>query len=200
MCNSFSVIISNMLFWWSMWFYLQAPILKPWRMGSDLGLHGLLRGFPGPVSWDSCCRRRLWIQGLDCFRPCWKDQEAQCRTCKRKTGDDGHHRNVFPGGDRVLCAYCLFQLTKKRNTAQKLNEWNISTQFQHMWIRKYNFVISHVVFWVSEVLFSPAIFSAHHMFDCLILSQNILRTTARCRQYTCTCLPTRWVAECRGKE
>ena len=75
----------------------RCPLLKPWRMGSDLGLHGFLRGLPGPVCWNSCCRRRLWIQGLDLFRPCWENQEAQCRTCERKTGDDGHHWYVFPG-------------------------------------------------------------------------------------------------------
>lgn len=39
-------------------------------------------GFPGPVSWNSCCRRRLWIQGLHCFQPCWENQETQCRTGK----------------------------------------------------------------------------------------------------------------------
>ena len=25
------------------------------RLGSDFGLHGLLRSFPGPVCWNSCC-------------------------------------------------------------------------------------------------------------------------------------------------
>ena len=35
-------------------------------LGPNLGLHGLLRGFPRSVCWNSCCCRRLWLQGLDC--------------------------------------------------------------------------------------------------------------------------------------
>ena len=35
------------------------------RMGTDLGIHGFLRGFSGSVSWNPSCSRRLWIQGVD---------------------------------------------------------------------------------------------------------------------------------------
>ena len=95
---------------------------QPWRMGSDLGLHGFLRSLPGtdPRNWCVCWR--LWIQSVDRFWPSWENQEAQCWNRQRKTCDDGYHRHVFPGGDRVLCAYCLLRLSKTRNTAKIVAE------------------------------------------------------------------------------
>ena len=55
---------------------LRGPICQPWRMGSDLGLHGFLRGLPGtdPRNWCVCWR--LWIQGVDLFWPGWENQKA----------------------------------------------------------------------------------------------------------------------------
>ena len=67
------------------------------RLGTDLGLHGILRGFPGSVSWHTCCRWRLWLQGLDFIRSCRENQKIVSGTCQRKTCNDGHHRHVFPG-------------------------------------------------------------------------------------------------------
>ena len=32
------------------------------RLGSNFGLHGLLRSFPGPVCWNSCCSWWLWME------------------------------------------------------------------------------------------------------------------------------------------
>ena len=100
----------------------KGPTCQPWRMGSDLGLHGFLRSLPGtdPRNWCVCWR--LWIQGVDRFWPSWENQEAQCWNRQRKTCDDGYHRHVFPGGDRVLCAYCSLQLSKTRNTAKIVTE------------------------------------------------------------------------------
>ena len=62
-----------------------------------------------------------WIQGVLRFWPGWEDQKTQCRNRQRKTCDDGHHRHVFPGADRVLCD-CLFQPKKKRKTTKSVAE------------------------------------------------------------------------------
>ena len=67
------------------------------RLGTDLGLHGILRGFPGSVCWNTGRRWRLWIQGLDFFGPSWEDEKAQCRVGKRSACHDGNHWHVFPG-------------------------------------------------------------------------------------------------------
>ena len=45
----------------------RGPICQPWRMGSDLGLHGFLRGLPGTDPRKCCVCWRLWIQGVDLF-------------------------------------------------------------------------------------------------------------------------------------
>ena len=100
----------------------KGSICQPWRMGSDLGLHGILRGLPGTDPRKCCVCRRLWIQGADRFWPGWENQKAQCRNRQRKTCDDGHHRHVFPGGGRGLCGYCLLQLNQKRNTTKSVAE------------------------------------------------------------------------------
>ena len=96
-------------------------------MGSDLGLHGFLRSLPGtdPRNWCICWR--LWIQGVDRGWPGWENQEAQCRNCKRKTCDDGHHRHVFPGGHRC-CERIVCSNSPRKETPQRV------------WIRKHNFV------------------------------------------------------------
>ena len=100
----------------------KGSICQPWRMGSDLGLHGILRGLPGTDPRKCCVCRGLWIQGADRFWPGWENQKAQCRNRQRKTCDDGHHRHVFPGGGRGLCGYCLLQLNQKRNTTKSVAE------------------------------------------------------------------------------
>ena len=46
----------------------------------DPRLHGLLRGFPGPVAWHPSRRRRLWLQGPDFQRSGREDQEAAAWT------------------------------------------------------------------------------------------------------------------------
>ena len=55
---------------------LRGPICQPWRMGSDLGLHGFLRGLPGTDPRKCCVCWRLWIQGVDLFWPGWENQKA----------------------------------------------------------------------------------------------------------------------------
>ena len=57
------------------------------------------------------------------------------------------------GRDRLLCAYCLFQLTTNKKYHKESEKG--STNFV---------VIPLGVFWVSDVCFLPAIFSAHSMF------------------------------------
>ena len=100
----------------------KGSICQPWRMGSDLGLHGILRGLPGTDPRKCCVCRGLWIQGADRFWPGWENQKAQCRNRQRKTCNDGHHRHVFPGRGRGLCGYCLLQLNQKRNTTKSVAE------------------------------------------------------------------------------
>ena len=65
------------------------------RLGTDLGLHGILRGVPGSVSWNTCCCGRLWLQGLDFIWPWRENEKALSRAGKRTTCDDGHHRHVL---------------------------------------------------------------------------------------------------------
>ena len=67
------------------------------RLGSDSGLHGLLRGLPGSVGRNSRCCGRLRLQSADLQRPCREDEKAFSGTCERTTGHDGHHRHVLPG-------------------------------------------------------------------------------------------------------
>ena len=70
-------------------------------LGTDPCLHGLLRGFPGPVRWHAGRSRRLWLQGLDLQRPRGENEKVVSRVGERQAGNDGHHRNVLPGGMRV---------------------------------------------------------------------------------------------------
>ena len=132
---------------------------------------------------------RLWIQGVDRGWPGWENQEAQCRNCKRKTGDDGHHRHVFPGGDRC-CARIVCSNSPRKNTKKSLKK---EAQLC---------VILLGVFWVSDVCFLPAIFSAHRMFDCLRLFQHtaLQHATVLCHLCIYTRLPVRWVVDCTWKE
>ena len=67
------------------------------RLGTNLGIHGLLRGFSGSVCWNSCCSRRLWIQGLDSIRPSGENQKVKCRVGERPSCNDGYHRHVLSG-------------------------------------------------------------------------------------------------------
>ena len=67
------------------------------RLGSDFGLHGLLRSFPGPVCWNSCCSWWLWMEAHHIYWSGSQENKAQCRVGKRKTGDDGHHWHVLSG-------------------------------------------------------------------------------------------------------
>ena len=93
------------------------------RLGTDLGLHGILRGFPGSVSWHACCGWRLWIQGLDFIRSCREDEEAKCRVGKWSLGNDGDHRHVLSG--KVY----KFPSTLLR-TRETLNVVNLFTMLQ----------------------------------------------------------------------
>ena len=123
-------------------------------MGSDLGLHGFLRSLPGtdPRNWCICWR--LWIQGVDRGWPSWENQEAQCRNCKRKTGDDGHHRHVFPGGDR-----CCARIVCSNSPRTKIS--------QRVWKRKYNFVWFRLV--CSEFLMFVSCQPYFQHIACLIV-------------------------------
>ena len=67
------------------------------RMGTNLGIHGLLRGFSGSVCWNSCCSRRLWIQSLDSIWSCGEDKKIERRVGERPPCNDGDHRHVLPG-------------------------------------------------------------------------------------------------------
>ena len=67
------------------------------RLGSDSGLHGLLRGLPGSVGRNSRCCGRLRLQSADLQRPCREDEKTFSGTCERTPGYDGHHRHVLPG-------------------------------------------------------------------------------------------------------
>ena len=160
---------------------------QPWRMGSDLGLHGFLRSLPGtdPRNWCVCWR--LWIQGVDRFWPSWENQEAQCWNRQRKTCDDGYHRHVFPGGDRVLCAYCLLRLSKTRNTAKIVAERaqsapeRITSQCQFAW----------------HVLSSWNVCSARPAFS---TQQVWLINVSFLLLYIHASLPMRWALDCAGNE
>ena len=160
---------------------------QPWRMGSDLGLHGFLRSLPGtdPRNWCVCWR--LWIQGVDRFWPSWENQEAQCWNRQRKTCDDGYHRYVFPGGDGVLCADCLLRLSKTRNSAKIVAERaqsapeRITSQCQFAW----------------HVLSSWNVCSARPAFS---TQQVWLINVSFLLLYIHASLPMRWALACAGNE
>ena len=67
------------------------------RLGSDFGLHGLLRSFSGPVWRNSCFSWWLWMEAHHIYWSGGQEKKAQCRVGKRKTGDDGHHWHVLSG-------------------------------------------------------------------------------------------------------
>ena len=156
-------------------------------MGSDLGLHGFLRSLSGtdPRNWCVCWR--LWIQGVDRFWPSWENQEAQCWNRQRKTCDDGYHRHVFPGGERVLCAYCSLQLSKTRNTAKIVTERapsapeRITNQSQFAW----------------HVLRSWKLCSVRPAFS---TQQVWLINVSFLLLYIHASLPMRWALDCTGNE
>ena len=102
----------------------------------------------------------------------------------------------FQAGIR-FCAHIVCYNSTRKETLHRvwLKECN-NVEHQHNRINiveeEAQFCVnSHGVFWVSEVYFLPATFSAHRMFHCLILFLLL---------YLHICLRIRWVVECVGNE
>ena len=96
-----------------------------------------------------------------------------------------------------FCAHIVCYSSTRKETPQRVwlkecnNVEHCTTESTSLKKETQFCVNSHGVFWVSEVYFLPATFSAHCMFGCVILFLLL---------YLQICLPVRWVVECAGNE
>ena len=171
-CNPFSVIMPNMLFWWSMWLYLEVQYWNLGGWGQILAYMAFCEVSQDQSPGTPAAAGDFGFKVLTASDPAEKTKKLSAELANGRLAMMAIIGMFFQAGigfcKRIVCSNLQGKETPHRS-------WMSATsaqQFQHMWIRKHNFVISHVVFWVSEVFFSPAMFSAHHMFDCLILFQH----------------------------
>ena len=171
-CNSFSVIIPNMLFWWSMWLYLEVQYWNLGGWGQILAYMAFCEVSQDQSPGTPAAAGDFGFKVLTASDPAEKTKKLSAELANGRLAMMAIIGMFFQAGigfcKRIVCS----NLQRKETPHRSWMSATSAQQFQHMWIRKHNFVISHVVFWVSEVFFSPAMFSAHHMFDCLILFQH----------------------------
>ena len=109
----------------------KSPICQPWRMGSDLGLHGFLRGLPGTDPRKCCYAGDFGFKVLTSSDPAEKTKKLNAEIANGRLAMMAIIGMFFQAGIR-FCAHIVCYNSTRKETPQRvwLKECN-NVEHQH---------------------------------------------------------------------